>query len=415
MKITAVEAHLMSCPLPEPMRLPFHGGERTILKRDAMLIRVRADNGLVGYAPGPAHERAAREIQQIIAPYLSGQDPRRWSEFTPPTAPNVDNAELAKTYRAVEIALIDLAARYEGCPMSELIGGRVRDAIKLYGSAGMYMSPAGYAEEAAAIAALGFPAYKMRPALGPEQDLETVRQMRATTGPDFGLMIDAHSWWRMGDLSYGPAIVAQLAREIASYNPTWLEEPLPPDDHEAYRALRAERVLPVATGEHEPDEAGFRDLIDTGAADFIQMDVCCQGGFAMGRRVFDAVQRAGLRFAFHSWGTALEVLAAAHLGVCWPADVVEWLEYPVYANHGRRIMYPFPLADEILAEPLAIESGQLLVPDGPGLGVAIDESVIERYPFTPGPWSIFRINSPRETLAVSGDHSVPWIDAAAGN
>jgi L-alanine-DL-glutamate epimerase-like enolase superfamily enzyme len=410
MKISALDAFLMSCPLSEPMRLSFYGGERTILKRDAMLIRVRADNGLVGYAPGPAHERAAREIKDIIAPHLIGQDPRHWSELAPPTAPGVDNFELAKTYRAVEIALIDLAARYEGSPLSELIGGRVRDSIKLYGSAGMYMSPAGYAEEAAAIAALGFPAYKMRPALGPEQDLEAVRQMRASVGPHVGLMIDAHSWWRMGDLSYGPAVVNQLAREMARYHPTWLEEPLPPDDHDAYRTLRGERVLPIATGEHEHDEAGFLDLIETGAADFIQMDVCCQGGFAMGRRVFDAVQRAGLRFAFHSWGTTLEVLAAAHLGICWPENVVEWLEYPIYANQGRRIMYPFALADEILAEPLAIDHGQLIVPDGPGLGVAIDESVIERYPFTPGPWSFFRIDSPRETLAVTGDHSVKWVD-----
>jgi L-alanine-DL-glutamate epimerase-like enolase superfamily enzyme len=399
MKITEVRAFLMSSPLPEPMRLPFHGGERTILKRDAMLIRVAADNGLVGYAPGPAHERAGREIQDIIAPYLAGRDPLKWSEFAPPTAPGVDSLELAKTYRAVEIAVIDLAARFEGCPLSELTGGRRRDAIKLYGSAGMYMSPEGYAAEAAAVAALGFPAYKMRPACGPEQDLETVRQMRAAVGPDVGLMIDAHSWWRMGDLSYSPATVEQLAREIAAYNPTWLEEPLPPDDHAAYRALHAKGILPIATGEHEHDEAGFLDLVDTRAADYIQMDVCCQGGFALGQRVFAAVERAGLRFAFHSWGTALEVLAAAHLGICWPESVVEWLEYPLYANNGRRIMYPFPLADEILAEPLAIDRGYLRVPDGPGLGVAIDESVIERYPFLPGPWSYFRIDSPLEADA----------------
>ena len=63
----------------------------------------------------------------------------------------------------MEIALIDLAARYEGCPLSELIGGRKRERIKLYGSAGMYMSPARFAEEAAAVAAMGFTAYKMRP------------------------------------------------------------------------------------------------------------------------------------------------------------------------------------------------------------------------------------------------------------
>jgi L-alanine-DL-glutamate epimerase-like enolase superfamily enzyme len=290
-----------------------------------------------------------------------------------------------------------------------LIGGRKRDRIKLYGSAGMYMSPEGYAAEAAIIGQMGFTAYKMRPALGPEQDLETVRLMRKAVGPDVGLMIDAHSWWRMGDRSYSLETVMQLAREIGKFNPTWLEEPMPPDDHAAYRRLRAQKILPIATGEHEQDEAGFYDLIETGAADYIQMDVCCQGGFAMGRRVFAAVQKKGLRFAFHSWGTALEVLAAAHLGICWPADVVEWLEYPVYAGPGRKVMYPWPLAEEILREPLAIERGDLIVPKGPGLGVEIDERVIEKYPFIPGPWSYFRLDSPPETVAVTGDHSVKWV------
>src|SRR6266516_1651711 len=128
MKIIDVQAILMSCPLPEPLRLPFWGGERTILKRDAMLIRVKADNGLVGYAPGPAHERAAREIQNVYRPFLIGKDPRRWAEFD-----FKGELEVTKTYRAVEIALIDLAARIEGCALSELVGGRERDRIKLYG------------------------------------------------------------------------------------------------------------------------------------------------------------------------------------------------------------------------------------------------------------------------------------------
>jgi L-alanine-DL-glutamate epimerase-like enolase superfamily enzyme len=405
-KITEVHAFLMSYPLPEPMRLPFYGGERTILKRDAMLIRVRANNGLVGYAPGPAHERAAREIHEIIRPFLLGKDPRHWKEikFT-------GDLEITKTYRAVEIALIDLAARFEGCALSELIGGRKRDRIKLYGSAGMYMSPARFAEEAVAIVAMGFAAYKMRPALGPERDLETVRLMRAAVGPKVGLMIDAHSWWRMGDRNYSVETVTQLTHAMAEYHPTWLEEPLPPTDHAAYQKLRAANLVPIATGEHEQEETGFQDLIETGAADYIQMDVCCQGGFAMGQRIFAEVEKKKLRFAFHSWGTTLEVLAAAHLGVCWPADVVEWLEYPCYSNSGRPGMYPFPLADEILREPLAIEAGDMIVPNGPGLGVAIDERVIEKYPFIPGPWSFFKIDSPPETVAVTGDHSVKWVAA----
>jgi L-alanine-DL-glutamate epimerase-like enolase superfamily enzyme len=140
------------------------------------------------------------------------------------------------------------------------------------------------------------------------------------------------------------------------------------------------------------------------------MDVCCQGGFAMGQRVFARVAEKGLRFAFHSWGTTLEVLAAAHLGICWPENVVEWLEYPCYSNSGRVGMYPFPLSDEILREPLSIEHGDLIVPKGPGLGIDIDERVIEKYPFIPGPWSFFKINSPPETVAVTGDHSVKWVD-----
>jgi L-alanine-DL-glutamate epimerase-like enolase superfamily enzyme len=403
-KITEVHAILMSFPFTEPLRLPFYGGERTIVKRDAMLIRVRADNGLVGFAPGPAHEGAARQIHETIRPFLIGRDPRTWGEIK-----FSGDLEISKTYRAVEIALIDLAARFEGCALSELIGGRKRDRIKLYGSAGMYMSPARFAEEAAAIAAMGFTAYKMRPALGPEQDLETVRLMRAAVGPKVGLMIDAHSWWRMGDRNYSPETVAGLARDMAEFHPTWLEEPLPPTDHAAYRKLRATNSVPIATGEHEQEEAGFQDLIDSGAADYVQMDVCCQGGFAMGRRIFAEVARKNLRFAFHSWGTMLEVLAAAHLGICWPADVVEWLEYPCYSNSDRAGMYPFPLADEMLREPLAIDHGDLIVPKEHGLGVEIDERVIEKYPFIPGPWSFFRLDSPPETVAVTGDHSVKWV------
>jgi L-alanine-DL-glutamate epimerase-like enolase superfamily enzyme len=405
MKITDVQAILMSYPMPEPLVLPFYNGRRTILKRDAMLIKVVTDTGLAGYAPGPAHERAAGEIRDTIRPFLVGRDPLKWAPF------KLDaDMETQKTYHAVEVALIDLAAKFEGAPMSELIGGRKRDRIKLYGSAGMYMSPQGYAEEAAAIKAMGFAAYKMRPALGPQEDLQTVELMRKATGKQFGLMIDAHSWWRMGDKSYSEKTVAQLVDSLGKFGPTWLEEPLPPDDHDAYRRLRNTSIVPLATGEHEQTEAGFMDLIDARAADYIQMDVCCQGGFAMGQRIFAAVERAKLKFAFHSWGTALEVLAAAHLGICWPASVVEWLEYPCYANAGRVGMYPFPLADEILASPLQIENGELIVPRTPGLGIEIDERVIAKYRFIPGPWSFFQIYSPPETVAVTGDHSVKWVE-----
>jgi L-alanine-DL-glutamate epimerase-like enolase superfamily enzyme len=413
MKITSVQSFLLSYPFAEPIRLPFHGGERTLLKRDAMFIRVATDNGLIGYAPGPGSEAAHHAITHTIAPFLQGHtladpDALRVLFLKGPGADLENGAALAKLYCAVEIALYDLVGKLHGVPVSELLGGRVRDSIRLYGSAGMYMAPEAYAAEASAIAELGFRAYKMRPGAGPEQDLETVRLMRESVGPDFDLMVDAHTWWRMGDRSYSLETVEQLAEAMAAYNIAWLEEPLPPDDHAAYLALREKDLVPIASGEHEPNEARFLDLILTQSVDYLQMDICCQGGYSLGRRLFGELERHDMRFAFHSWGTALEVVAAAQLGICWPQTLVEWLEYPCYFAPGRAGMYPFPLAAEILTEQLELVRGDLLVPRTPGLGVTVDESVIERYPWLPGPWSYFRTDSPPKTRAVTSDHSVQW-------
>lgn len=405
MKIIKTEGLLMSCPFKEPIQLPFYGGLRTILKRDAMLIRIETDSGITGYAPGPAHIRAAKEIKKTIGPFLEGRNPKHWQSFGFKAS-----LELQKTYHAVEVAVIDAAAKAEGAAMSELLGGRKRDRIKCYGSAGMYMPPQGYAEEAAAVQGLGFPAYKLRPASGPEGDLEITRAIRAATSREFGIMLDCHAWWRMGDRSYSPETIEQLCKDLTSSDPYWVEEPLPPEDHAAYRQLRSNQGIPVASGEHEPDEDSFMSLIGSNGVDFVQMDVCCQGGFDMGRQVFEAAEKQKIRFAFHSWGTLLEVMAAAQLGVCWDEDVVEWLEYPLHSNEGKPGMYAFPAADEILKNPLQIEDGYLVMSNEPGIGVDVDESIVERYPFLPGPWSIFQIDSPPEALAVDGDHSVPWVD-----
>ena len=405
MKITNVEAFLMSYPMPEKIELPFWGGVRTILKRDAMLIKVSADNGLVGYAPGPAFTRAAKEIDGEIKDFLIGKDPLQWKQFR-----FSGNAATIKTYYAVEVAILDLAGKYEGCSISELMGGRVRSSIKLYGSAGMYMSPEKYAEEAAAIQAMGFGAYKMRPAAGPDEDVRTVELMRSATGADMKLMIDAHTWWRMGNKNYTEAAIEDVCRSISAYHPYWLEEPILPEDHSAYKKLKQKGFVTIATGEHEQSFEGFEDLAHKQAADYLQMDVCCQGGFEMGLKVFDLAAAHQMKFAFHSWGTMLEVLAAAQLGVCRDESVVEWLEFPCYSNKNKIGMYPFPVSDEILKDELEIENGYLKLPSGNGLGIEVNEDVIEKYPFIPGPWSFFHQDSPKETIAVTGDHSVKWME-----
>jgi L-alanine-DL-glutamate epimerase-like enolase superfamily enzyme len=409
MRITGVQAFLLSYPFPEALQLSYYGGERTILKRDAMLIRVETASGLTGYGPGQGSPRAKAAIEDVIAPFLVDRtlaDPDalrvRFSK-----GPGAD-PELMKVYCSVEIALYDALGKGLNLPVSELVGGRVRDRIHLYGSAGMYMPPEDYAKEAAAIAELGFRAYKMRSGIGPEKDVETVKQMREAVGPDFDLMVDAHTWWRMGDRNYLRSTVDSIAEQLAEYRIAWLEEPLPPDDHEAYRRLKDLDYVPLASGEHEPSELRYMDLILTSSVDYVQMDIVCQGGYPTARRIMPEIANQGLRFAFHSWGTALEVIAAAQLGICWPDSVVEWLEYPCYSTPSRAGMYPFPLAAEIIKDPLQIDHGDLIMSRKPGLGVEVDESVIAKYPWIPGPWSYFELIEPRETWSVTSDHSSKW-------
>jgi L-alanine-DL-glutamate epimerase-like enolase superfamily enzyme len=407
MRITDIQAFLLSSPMPQPICLTYYGGERVIFKRDAAMVKITTDGGLVGYGPAVASERAVAHINGVICDALIGEDPTQTESLRTKTLRGASGA-VALAFGGVEIALYDLRGKIEGCSVHTLLGGKVRDRIRLYGSAGMYQSPERYAAEAAAVAALGFTAYKMRPALGPEDDLKTVRLMREAVGADVGIMVDAHAWWRMGDRSYSPELIEQLAREMAIYNIAWLEEPLPPKDRAAYVRLREAGIVPIAAGEHETSLDGFMEIIKGGGVDVAQSDVAHQGGYTAVKQVIQTCGEHGRQFAFHNWGTLLECLAMAHLGVCFPADVCAWLEYPCFSHRGQDIMYPYPLADDILKEPLRIEHGDLIISDAPGLGVEVDESVIDRYPYIPGPWSVFRLTSPPEEWALSGDHAAEW-------
>src|SRR5258706_3857659 len=151
MKISSVRPFLLSYPFREPLKLPFYGGERTILKRDAMLIRIETDNGLVGYAPGPGSERTHRNICEVITPFLEGRtlaDPDALRvQFQ--QGPGVD-PQVLKDYCVVEVALYDLIGKDRGVPVSELLGGGRRDRLPPYGRARMLRPPEGYTAAAQA-------------------------------------------------------------------------------------------------------------------------------------------------------------------------------------------------------------------------------------------------------------------------
>ncbi len=123
MRIHSVQAHLLSYLLPDPLRVTFHGGEQTIVKRDAMLIRIQADNRMIGYAPGPGTESAKDAIDNVIAPFLVGRT------LADPDALRVQFLEetgrdpaLQRVYCALEIGLYDLIGKEQGPPRLGAIG-----------------------------------------------------------------------------------------------------------------------------------------------------------------------------------------------------------------------------------------------------------------------------------------------------
>jgi len=128
------------------------------------------------------------------------------------------------------------------------------------------------------------------------------------------------------------------------------------------------------------------------------MDVLCQGGYPTGRRLFPEIARQGQRFAFHSWGTALEVVAAAHWASAGRRSSSNGSSIPATRLRNRPACNPFPLASEILKEPLQIDHGDLIVPNKPGLEwtsmKASSNATLDSWP-----WSYFTMTSPKQTWA----------------
>ncbi len=409
MIIKSIEPHLLSCPLPEPVIFRFHGGQRTIYKRDAMVVRIETQDGAVGYAPGPASEDAVRKIEKEIAPHLLGQKLVDPSHFVEDMLDKYGDT-IWSTAGAVEVALYDLWGKANQCSVTDFFGGRKQESVSCYGSAGMYQTAEKYAEEAAAVCELGFEAYKYRPALGPAEDLRTVELMREAVTSEVGLCLDAHAWWRMGDRSYSSAIVEFLAEAIAMHEITWLEEPLPVEDRDAYAKIKSLGYVDIAAGEHEKDFLGFRSLLGRDCVDIVQADVSHHGGFSGISKIIDLCERRFATFAFHNWGTALETVVDALIGCCFPRQTARWLEYPQYAHRDKRVMYPFPLSDELVPDAPVPVDGELPLPDGYGLGLEINEAVFSEYAYQKGPWSKFEIDSPKSTQYLSGDHAQTWAD-----
>ena len=385
MKITSVAARWLHVPIPYEQQHVSDFGR--IGSFDSVLVRVEADNGLVGY--GEAKEEVGSEanchtlvaaINQKFGPMLIGDDPRDTSRLWELMYSGVrGHYALAHGHvfpilgrrgvsisaiSGIDMALWDLVGKWLGQPVWRLLGGRKGTHMPAYASGGWAGADKIGEQLASYVSRGGFKAVKMRVGVidgDPVHSAKRVRAARDYLGPDIGIACDAHG-------TYTVAEAKRFCRLVEDCNPLWFEEPVTADDKRGLAEVRAATAIPIAVGESEFNRFDFRDLAELRAADIFQPDLAICGGITEAMRIGAIAAAFNLKLAPHLWTGALAFAAGMHVATASPAGFI--LEYSLGAN---------PLLHELSEEKFTVKDGMVEIPDRPGLGVTVNDAFVKRY------------------------------------
>lgn len=340
----------------------------------AVYVKLTTDTDLVGYGEATTFApRAVVGMIEEIGPYLIGEDPRRiehlWQEgfrrlFT--RGGPVTGAALA----GIDIALWDLKGKALNAPVYELLGGLSRDRVRLYGHV-TGTSADEIAANARDLASTGVTAIRYRgfhdtDAAGIHDHKRAVRQqveyteaIRATVGDDVDLILECHG-------RYDPDHAVQLARQVAVYNPLYIEDPIRHENPAALQQVRAQSPIPIATGERGHTKWDFRELITEGLVDYLRPDICWSGGFTEMKKIAALAEVYYLNLVPHNTQGPLGSAASLHASLA--ISNVALMEAP-FAGRARDVdvVRPWP----------RVEDGHALPPTGPGLGIELREDLAE--------------------------------------
>jgi len=367
-KITDVEAiHLT---LPE--RQSIADGTQ-----DAIIIRVHTDEGIAGIGEVDSSPHVIKAV--IEAPMshslcyglkgvLIGEDPLDveplWEKMYRASIFYGRRGAAIQAMSGVDIALWDIVGKASGKPIYKLLGGGYRTEIRAYGSTLFEDTPEGMAKSVARHREQGFTAVKFGWGIfgkDPKHDERLVAAARKEAGDDMDILVDA-------GLVFNAATAIRTARMLESYNVFWFEEPLPPDDYDGYARLADAVDIPIAAGEEESTRYGFADLMDRGRIDVVQPDVTRAGGISESKKIAAMAHRRNLPCVPHAWSTGIIVAASLQLIAAIPNAL--FLEYCTWDS---------PLRWELVDEQFPLHDGRVAIPDKPGLGIELNEEIIERY------------------------------------
>ena len=372
MKIKSVETFVLQHQLKKPFGVSVSVPLGTT--RDSLIVKITTDSGIVGWGETAVITGARGTLVDALTPALIGKNPldRRqlWADLY---GENFGNA-LASA--AVDIALHDIAGKALNVPIHQLYGGKVRDKVLAYASAMNYtegLDPLKqFPEEASDLVRKGFKAMKMRIGrLEPKADLKIVEAVRQAIGPDIRLMCDANG-------AYSLATAIQVGKELEKLGLYFFEEPLPliAPHYPAYERLTDGLDIRIAGGEALDSRHTGKNLIDRHAVDLIQPDVTLCGGIAECLFVAEMARLSWVQCVPHCWGGAIALAATLQVLSLIPEDTVApgstgpMLELDVYDN---------PFREKLITHPFAQKDGFVTIPNGPGLGIEVDEDVIARY------------------------------------
>jgi L-alanine-DL-glutamate epimerase-like enolase superfamily enzyme len=198
------------------------------------------------------------------------------------------------------------------------------------------------------------------------RDVEVVRRVREAVGPAVEVAVDVS-----GRAAWSPAYAVDMARRLGPYRLAWLEDALDHEDYGGLQRLRAAAPMPIATGEREWTLTGYRRLVASDGVDIVLVDPGRAEGITGMRAIVEHAAAHGVRFVPHSWTSAINTAASLHLLAAATNGVVLELKPD-----------PSPLQAELVDAPIEQVDGWVDVPDRPGLGLTVDESVLHRYTFS---------------------------------
>jgi D-galactarolactone cycloisomerase len=366
--IRQVEAHPLRAVLPTAQRTS--QGDWPAL--ELIVIEIHTESGLTGLGECLARRGAdgyARFIRSALAPKLVGRsahDRRALWNAMRGTLTGRTGGMLVECIAGLDIACWDLAGKAAGQPVWRLLGGVGRDKVDAYASSINWAGQARMEAEVEAALARGFRQIKLKIGHPVSEAIAWVRRARAMVGPDILLGVDAN--W-----AYDTADALRVGRALADADYAWFEEPLRPDDHAGYRRLAAHLPLRLAAGESDFVVRQSAELVVDHTLGLVQPDVARSGGITETWRIAEHAALHDVAYAPHiGWSGAICAAASLHLAAA--AESFLTYECMVFDNSLRQ-----ELTNVAEGDVTRLQDGRLIVPQQPGLGVALRPGALDRF------------------------------------